>query len=507
MADKEILRRNVFVHDDRVSDQNGDVLFEKSPQTTADVASLIRWLGKNRGISSPTLWLLGAELAERFGWLDVDASDEQLADATGDFIKAEIKKAFEAQTQGKSVVVQRAAYRFTVYPHWNQRGGAPVAEIVVARLAGELADGHRGVLDDLRTDDPEAEIVSRIRFVAEHLKINAAGPGALLASRLADRVWSPPPPQGVWPLDDLAPTMFEPVQSATAPEPKLGEKLVVVDQRKAVLAAMGTVRFGMGDPREMPGSKVDWHSSEAPCTAVDVMLPALDSLGIPHVLAVHPLQRPDRTVQARVSTITVKQMLLPTADGGLGMDLDDVEFGDALVWPETSTKLATWTKHMREFFVVAGEDASLLIMLKEMYARYYKYFESQYSKGPHSQPVFSGLIRADMRCRSLRYARLIEADERCRGLLPIAAQTDAWFYVVPDDFDTSVFNAYDTLVNGKHLNGKYRVKDEKLGTEPPKTPPATVTTAAGPATSAAAESAEERGGRGILTKLFGRDRR
>ncbi|RIT36749.1 hypothetical protein D2E76_15935 [Mycobacteroides abscessus] len=522
MADKAAaVRPNVFVHDDRVSGPTGNTLFDKSPQTPGDIASLVRWLGKNRGLTSTTLWLLGEELAERYGWLDAaaelpeDATGKELAEAAGKFIVNEIKHAFE-QVMERTVVVQRESYRFNVYPHWNQVGNsAPIVEIVVARLAGELADGHRGVLDNLRAEDPadlEPEIVTRVRFLAEQVKINTAGPGAILASRLADKTWSPPPPDGVWPIDNLAPTLFEPVQAAAQPVPKLGEKLVVVDQRRAVLAAMGTVRFGMGTPYEKPGNKIDWLAEESklPCAAVDVTLPATDQLGIPYILRLHPLQQRDRPVQVRVSTITVRHMMAPTADGGLGMELDDIVFGDAWVWPDTSPKLATWAKHMRGYFELAGDDLSLQIMLKEMYSRYYNHFASQYSKGAHRQPIFPGLIRADMRCRALRYPPLIQKNEKSQGLLPVAAQTDAWFYIVPADFDIAVFNAYDT-----GQNGKYRVKDEPLmGTEAPEPtpPPATETPAppvrqAHPQTSTSPDESTGHGGRGILNKLFGRDRR
>ncbi|SHQ46108.1 hypothetical protein [Mycobacteroides abscessus] len=522
MANKPAAPRpNVFIHDDRVAGPDGAPLFDKSPQTPGDIASLVRWLGKNRGLTNTTLWLLGADLAARFGWLDAgadldeDATHKELAEAAGKFIANDIKHAFE-QVMERTVVVQREAYRFNVYSHWNEVDkSAPIVEIVAARVAGELTDGHRGVLDNLcseEDEDLENEVISRVRFLAEQLKIPAAGPGAKLGSRLADRIWSPPPPTGVWPIENLAPTLFEPVQAAKQPTPKLGEKLVVVDQRKAVLASMGTARFGMGNPYQKPGNKIDWLAEESklPCAAVDVTLPATDYLGIPHILRVHPAQQRDRAVQARVSTITVRHMMAPTADGGLGMELDDIVFGDAWVWPDTSPKLATWAKHMRGYFELAGDDLSLQIMLKEIYSRYYNHLASQYSKGAHWQPVFPGLIRADLRCRALRYPPHIQ--KAADGLLPVAAQTDAWFYIVPPDFDISIFNAYDT-----GQNGKYRVKDEPLlGTEAPgleqpatikPTPPSSAQSHHDAASSSDDDLAPLSSGRGILNKLFGRDRR
>ncbi|WP_131823597.1 hypothetical protein [Mycobacterium talmoniae] len=410
------------------------------------MAKLVRWLGDKKGISAPTVWLLGAQLADRFGWL-AQADDKK---ATAEWIRADLKAAF--QTASVTPVVQKSAYRFTVFPHWQARE-RPIAEIVVARL-GKLTDGHRGVLDDLVTDDPEGEIVHRIQWITENLRIDATGPAATLGARLAESIWKPPPVEGVWPLgDDLEPTRFEPSFSAKIPDAPPGHKVVVVDQRRAVLAAVGTARLGMGQPERMPGGQVDWHDPKVPDAVVEVELPALEYLAIPPILRVHRAQQASHAVRAvPVCTRTVQQMIAGAADGGLGLDVDDIKFGEAWVFPHTGKKLESWAAAIRKAFTAAAGDPAVEAMLKAIYQRYYMAFSLDHTAGTcQHQPAWSGDIRAHVRATSLRYAARIHRDHK---LLPVAAQMDAWYYIVPDDFDTTIFD--DT----SELNGKYRVKEE-----------------------------------------------
>lgn len=494
MATKTVVRPNIFIYDTKIEGSDGAQLHDKAPSSTVDLAKLVRWLA-GKGIVSPTVWLLGSELAEQFGWL-THRDDKE---ATGKLIRDDIKTAFT--TASMTPAVEKATYRFTVYPHWNARD-KPIVEIVAARL-GQLSDGHRGVLDSLVTDDPMAEIAHRVNWVTTHLKISATGPAATLGGALAERIWNPAPEPGVWPLGtELEPTRFEPSFAGAQPDPPRGKKIVVVDQRKAVLAAMGTARLGTGTPTAMPGHEVDWHSKTAPATVVDVVLPALSYLAVPPILRVHRLQQTDNAARVPVCTTTVKQMLASSADGGLGMDVDDIEFGTAWVFPQTSPKLASWTKAMREAFTTAGDDESINVMLKEIYQRSYMQYSLEHTAGTmHSQPTWPGDIRADVRCRALRYAARIYRDHK---LLPVAAQMDAWYYLVDEDFDTAIFDD-DSL-----LNGKYRVKEVRFH-DPRATSrdaaPAKATAPA-PVTAPTPTPAEADDGArtGLLHRIFGRSR-
>lgn len=499
-VDRKVLRPNVFVHDGSVEGPDGGVLIGNSPPSVQKLAELVVWLGGRKGLKSPTVWLLGAELAERFGWLEHREDKE----ATAELIRASLKHAF-ATSFVDSAVVERAAYRFTVYPHWNARDDSSkvIAEIVVARL-GHLTDGHRGVLDDLQTEDPEAEIVRRVRWIAGNLKIDAAGPAAKLGERLAERIWNPPPPAGVWPLGpELVPTKFEPSFHGPIPEPGPGQKVVVVDQRKAVFAEMGNVRLGIGNPRKVPAHEVDWlNASAAKCAIVQVELPALDELGVRPIMRVHPAQQLDRGARVWVCTATIRQMCAGTADGGLGLDLDEIRFlGDAWMWDKTSQKLEAWTKALRAAFTAAGDDESLTVMLQRIYQRLYMRFSLEQGEADSSvdQPVWSGLIRAGVRVRSLKYLARVAADTK---LWPVSVQVDAWYYVVDEDFDESVFN------DDSAFNGKYRVK-EVIAYVPLQEGGQDDTAVSSPAAAVPVSAADVASARpaGLLTKLLGGRRR
>lgn len=441
---------NVFVHDDRVVGPDGAVLVDKSPPTVSDLVKLTRWLAK-RGVTSPTIWLLGAELAQRYGWLD----NQHDVAATAETVNASILAAFRELDAG--VIVEKRAYRYTVCRSWARRADV-VAEIVAARL-GMITDGHRGVIDDLVSEDPEAEIVHRVRWVNQHLSIAAAGPAAQLAARVAEQNWNPLPDEGHWPLrdDELIPTAFEPVTHWAAPAaPARGGRLVVTDQRRAVLAAMGTVALGVGTPERVSNAGALPWADKPPAAIVKATLPALDYLGIPAALAVHPAQKPTEPATAWVSTRTIQQMLAPAADGGLGMDSADLDLGPAWVWPQTSVKLGTWAKRIREAIAAAEGDESVLALLKQMYARYYTFVSSQFARNTvHFQPMWSGMIRADMRARALRFAARIHSET---GLLPVAGRVDAWVYRLP------ARQAVAVLSDDSSANGKYRVKETLANT-------------------------------------------
>lgn len=437
---------NVFVHDDRVVGPDGAVLVGKSPPAVSDLVKLTQWLDRKRGITEPVIWLLGAELAGRYGWLD---APEDIP-ATAEAVYSSILLAFRGLDPG--FIVEKRAYRFAVCRSWARREEV-IAEIVVARLAG-ITDGHRGVIDDLVTDDPEAEIVHRVSWIAQQWSVSATGPAPQLAARLAEQNWNPIPAEGQWPLReaDIVATQFEPVTHWFAKSrPPRGGKLVVSDQRRAVLAAMGTVALGIGEPeRVTDATDLPW-GDKPPQAVVKATLPALDYLGIPAALAVHPAQKASEPATAWVSTRTIEQMLAPAADGGLGMDSAQLELGQAWVWPEASVKLGTWAKRLREAIAEAGDNESLAVLLKQIYARYYTYFSSDFARGtPHYQPLWSGVIRADMRARALRFAARIYIDH---GLLPVAGNVDAWIYHVAGRQSPAVLEDPSTA------NGKYRIKE------------------------------------------------
>ncbi|OWM07843.1 hypothetical protein B7435_07095 [Mycolicibacterium peregrinum] len=438
---------HVFVLDDCVIGPDGEVIVEKSPQTVTDIVKLTQWLTK-RGAQAPVFWLLGAELAQRYGWLespeDVKATAEAVHDSVLDAYKV----------LDSNAIVEKRAYRFRVCRSWARRDEV-IAEVIAARL-GMITDGNRGVIDNLVTDDPVREIIHRVRWINDHLGIEAAGPAAQLGARIAEQTWNPLPPEGQWPLTEaqLTPTRLEPVTNWAVEKPARGGKLVVTDQRRAVLAAMGTTPLGVGAPEHFPNAEdIDWADKNPPVAVALVTFPALSYLNLPESFKVHPAQRVDEPVTDWACTRTIKQMLEPTADGGHGMDSSDLEIGETNVWPQTSVKLGAWAKKIRDAIAEADGDPSLDRLFKEIYARYYSHVSSQYSaKTVHSQLVWSGCIRADVRARGLRYQAKIQRDHN--GLLPVAGVADAWIYRLPPRADSSF------LTDPSTANGKYRVKEE-----------------------------------------------
>ena len=102
---------NVFIFDDRVLGSDSSVIVDKSPQLVTDLVKLTHWRSK-RGADSPTLWLLGAQIAGSYGRLD----NPNITILTAFGTRREIPPTGRAAPRAAAVWrlggVRRAAYAF-----------------------------------------------------------------------------------------------------------------------------------------------------------------------------------------------------------------------------------------------------------------------------------------------------------------------------------------------------------------------------------------------------------
>ncbi|WP_280381376.1 hypothetical protein [Nocardia wallacei] len=220
--------------------------------------------------------------------------------------------------------------------------------------------------------------------------------------------------------------------------------LAEMDQRGSYLGSTG-IELGYGEPVNIPGDaavaeiRKAWNHQPKPKPLpfglYRATLPAGEEIGAPEWLPLpHPRMRPDRRVQTWLTGVSVEWMCKPVADGGTGVDLDDLEIEQAWLWPKQARALDAWTKVLREarLHFLATDDVAMVAMVKSVYQMYIgrmanpELWTSKY-KRHHHQPVWRAAIMAHARWRARKQAIHIHSQH---GLRPLQIVVDALIYAI-----------------------------------------------------------------------------
>src|SRR5690606_23930609 len=113
--------------------------------------------------------------------------------------------------------------------------------------------------------------------------------------------------------------------------------LVTIDQRAAYLASAGMLSFGYGRVRNLLGADaVAAAAADKPPFGIwRVTLPAAGQYALPDKLPLpHPAMLDDQPVQTWITTVSLDGLRAPIADGGMGLDIDDLDITEAWVYEE-----------------------------------------------------------------------------------------------------------------------------------------------------------------------------
>ncbi|WP_349536562.1 hypothetical protein [Rhodococcus rhodochrous] len=213
--------------------------------------------------------------------------------------------------------------------------------------------------------------------------------------------------------------------------------LVTIDQRAAYLASAGMLSFGYGRVRNLLGvdAAAAATSDKPPFGIWRVTLPAAGQYALPEKLPLpHPAMLDDQPVQTWITTISLDGLCAPIADGGMGLDVDDLDITEAWVYEEQGRALDKWAKVLREARAVAAEtgDAAMKRFLGACYKGYVGRMVNPdmwtaTRMQHHHQPLWRAAIMAHCRWRGRRVAMRIARET---GRWPIRTMTDSWVYLV-----------------------------------------------------------------------------
>ncbi|MCK8675308.1 MULTISPECIES: hypothetical protein [unclassified Rhodococcus (in: high G+C Gram-positive bacteria)] len=243
-------------------------------------------------------------------------------------------------------------------------------------------------------------------------------------------------------------------------------RLVTIDQRAAYLASAGMLSFGYGRVRNLSGADV------AAAAAVDkpafgiwrVTLPAAGQYALPDKLPLpHPAMLHDQPVRTWITTVSLEGLCAPIADGGMGLDIDDLDVTDAWVYEEQGRALDKWAKILREARTVAVETGD--VAMKRFLGACYKGYVGRMVNPDmwtasrmqhHHQPLWRAAIMAHCRWRGRRVAMRIARET---GRWPIRTMTDSWVYLLGEGQDI----ADDSAALGKMtLEKQVELTDEMI---------------------------------------------
>ncbi|MCZ1075703.1 MULTISPECIES: hypothetical protein [Rhodococcus] len=213
--------------------------------------------------------------------------------------------------------------------------------------------------------------------------------------------------------------------------------LVTIDQRAAYLASAGMLSFGYGRVRNLLGvdAAAAATSDKPPFGIWRVTLPAAGQYALPEKLPLpHPAMLDEQPVQTWITTISLDGLCAPIADGGMGLDVDDLDITEAWVYEEQGRALDKWAKVLREARAVAAEsgDAAMKRFLGACYKGYVGRMVNPdmwtaTRMQHHHQPLWRAAIMAHCRWRGRRVAMRIARET---GRWPIRTMTDSWVYLV-----------------------------------------------------------------------------
>lgn len=218
--------------------------------------------------------------------------------------------------------------------------------------------------------------------------------------------------------------------------------VVTIDQRAAYLASAGMLSLGYGTPRHLAGPAAVSAAAEGkPAFGIwRVTLPASGQYALPEKLPMpHPAMEVDQPVQTWITTVSLEGLCAPIVDGGMGLEVDDLDVVEAWVYPEQGRALDKWAKVLREGRAVAEETGDLA--MKRFLGAVYKGYIGRMVNPDmwtakrmqhHHQPLWRAAIIAHCRWRGRRVAMRIAAET---GRWPIRTITDSWVYLLGDGQD------------------------------------------------------------------------
>ncbi|MEE2061576.1 hypothetical protein [Rhodococcus artemisiae] len=213
--------------------------------------------------------------------------------------------------------------------------------------------------------------------------------------------------------------------------------LVTIDQRAAYLASAGMLSFGYGRVRNLVGADAASAAfADKPAFGIwRVTLPAAAQYALPEKLPLpHPAMLDDQPVRTWVTTVSLEGLCAPIADGGMGVDVDDLDVTEAWVYEEQGRALDKWAKVLREARAVAVESDD--VAMKRFLGACYKGYVGRMVNPDlwtatrmqhHHQPLWRAAIMAHCRWRGRRVAMRIARET---GRWPIRTMTDSWVYLV-----------------------------------------------------------------------------
>ncbi|BCN81266.1 hypothetical protein [Prescottella equi] len=216
-------------------------------------------------------------------------------------------------------------------------------------------------------------------------------------------------------------------------------QLVTIDQRAAYLASAGMLAFGYGKARHLAGEDAAAAAAaDKPAFGIwRVTLPAAGQYALPEKLPLpHPAMLEDQPVQTWITTVSLEGLCAPIADGGMGLDVDDLDVTEAWVYAEQGRALDKWSKVLREARAVATETGD--VAMKRFLGACYKGYVGRMVNPDmwtatrmqhHHQPLWRAAIMAHCRWRGRRVAMRIARET---GRWPIRTMTDSWVYLLGD---------------------------------------------------------------------------
>lgn len=213
--------------------------------------------------------------------------------------------------------------------------------------------------------------------------------------------------------------------------------LVTIDQRAAYLASAGMLSLGYGKARHLDAADAAKAASaeKVPFGIWRVTLPAARQYSLPPKLPLpHPAMMEEQAVQTWITTVSLEGLCAPIVDGGMGLDVDDLEIAEAWIYTEQGRALDKWAKMLREGRTAAVETGDLA--MKRFLGACYKGYVGRMVNPDmwtstrmqhHHQPIWRAAIMAHCRWRGRRIAMRIARET---GRWPIRTMTDSWVYLV-----------------------------------------------------------------------------
>ncbi|HZM66043.1 MAG TPA: hypothetical protein VFC16_07055 [Nakamurella sp.] len=263
------------------------------------------------------------------------------------------------------------------------------------------------------------------------------------------------------------------------------------DRRGSYLAPMGGADLPVGDPERFTADETRAVTDQIatgggvfPAGVWRVTLPAWDQPMPPP----HPEQHRYEPVQRWVSTPTLRLLLDHDDKGGAGYTVEELQLGQAWIWPDQARLLEPWYKQVRSALLAAREeegrsDGPLSSCIKGIYTVYIGRMDvGRLAKGPrpwHYQPVWRANILASSRSGLWRVLR---QHQLATGRTPVAIHIDEVAYLddhedptvnppAPDTGNLGKFKVSKSLtltdeIRRKIVKGAH-VADERLWPAPP----------------------------------------